>query len=295
MEGSTKQVESCEMEPWQDLSGKIVMVTGASAGIGWEVCINLAKSGCRIIAAARRTERLKALCDVINNVAMSEDEANQSEAPRNGGVRAVAVELDVSSNGPTIEASVRKAWDAFGHIDVLINNAGIRGPLQNVVDLSEEDWDRTFRTNVTGSWLVSKYFCFQMRGFDQGGSIVNISSIAGLNRIHPHGAVAYVSSKSALDTMTKVMAMELGRYNIRVNSIAPGLFKSEITENLFKKKWIKNFASKTVPLRDFGTTDPAMTSLLRYLIHDSSRYLTGNIFIADGGHTLAGVPLYSSL
>uniref|UniRef100_UPI001CB8D0DC 3-oxoacyl-[acyl-carrier-protein] reductase FabG-like n=1 Tax=Erigeron canadensis TaxID=72917 RepID=UPI001CB8D0DC len=290
MEGSTKQVESSyEMEPWQDLSGKIVMVTGASAGIGWEVSINLAKSGCRIVAAARRTERLKALCDLINNVAMSE--------ARIGGVlRAVAVELDVSSNGPTIEASVRKAWDAFGRIDVLINNAGIRGPLQNVLDLSEEDWDRTFRTNVTGSWLVSKYFCLQMRAFhDQGGSIINISSIAGLNRIHPHGAVAYVSSKSALDTMTKVMAMELGRYNIRVNSIAPGLFKSEITENLFKKKWIKNFASKTVPLRDFGTTDPAMTSLLRYLIHDSSRYLTGNIFIADGGHTLAGVPLYSSL
>uniref|UniRef100_UPI001CB9604A 3-oxoacyl-[acyl-carrier-protein] reductase FabG-like n=1 Tax=Erigeron canadensis TaxID=72917 RepID=UPI001CB9604A len=287
-------ISTKHLEPWRDLSGKVIMVTGASAGIGWEICINLAKSGCRIVAAARRTERLKDLCDVINNLDMSEGEANQSEA-RSGVVRAVAVELDVSSDGPTIEASVRKAWDAFGHIDVLINNAGIRGPVQSALDLSEEDWDRTFRTNVTGSWLVSKYVGQKMTSNIQGGSIINISSIAGLNRVHPLGAAGYASSKSALDTLTKVMAMELGRHKIRVNSIAPGIFKSEITEKLFQKKWIKTVASKTVPLGYLGPIDPALTSLVRYLIHDSASYLTGNVFIADGGHSLAGVPLYSSL
>ncbi|KAD3336250.1 hypothetical protein E3N88_31769 [Mikania micrantha] len=265
------------------------MVTGASSGIGRDFCIDLAKAGCRIIAAARRTDRLKSLCDQINN-------ANQIEARHDDGpVVAVALELDVSADGPAIEESVKKAWHVFGRIDVLINNAGIRGPYKSSLDLEEEDWDRTFRTNVRGSWLVSKYVCRQMLAFDQQGSIINISSISGLNRLLPHGAVAYASSKSALNTMTKVMAIELGKNKIRVNSICPGLFKSEITGEIMQMKWLKNVASRTVPLRHFGTTDPALTSLIRYLIHESSNCVTGNIYIVDSGHTLPGVPLYSSL
>ena len=101
-------------QPWQlDLKDTIVLITGASSGIGHEFCIDLAKSGCKIIAAARRTDRLKTLCDEINS--------------RNDDVRAVAGELDVSGDGATIEASVKKCWEAFGRIDALINNAGIRG------------------------------------------------------------------------------------------------------------------------------------------------------------------------
>ncbi|XP_076958233.1 uncharacterized protein LOC143633904 isoform X2 [Bidens hawaiensis] len=279
------------MEPSLDLSGKIVMVTGASSGLGWEFCINLAKSGCRIIASARRTNRLKVLCDKINNLYIHENEKEGS----NQHIVAVPLELDVSADGPVIEVSVRKAWDAFGRIDVLINNAGIRGPVQNPLDWSEKDWDKIFRTNVKGSWLVSKYVCLQMRAFNHAGSVINISSIAGLQRTHGPGSLAYATSKSALDTMTKVMAMELGKHKIRVNSICPSLFKSEITEELMQKKWLKNVASKAAPLREFGTTDPALTSLVRYLIHDSSYYVTGNIFVVDTGLTLSGVPIYSFL
>ena len=102
------------MEPWQDLSGKVVMVTGASSGIGLEFCINLAKAGCKIFAAARRVDRLKSLCDQINSKS-------------NGPQRAIAVELDVSADSTTIDSAVQIAWDAFGRIDVLINNAGVRG------------------------------------------------------------------------------------------------------------------------------------------------------------------------
>lgn len=100
-------------EAWSDLSNKVVMVTGASSGLGRECCIDLAKSGCRIVAAARRIDRLGSLCDEING--------------SGSGVRAVAVELDVSANSSVIEASVIKAWDAFGRIDALVNNAGVRG------------------------------------------------------------------------------------------------------------------------------------------------------------------------
>ncbi|KAI3788381.1 hypothetical protein L2E82_01145 [Cichorium intybus] len=292
MGDSSQQAGSCELEPWRDLRGTIVMVTGASSGIGWEFCIDLAKAGCRIIAAARRTDRLKALCDAINNLDISGTNRSQD---RDNNVLAVAVELDVSADGPTIKASVLKAWDAFGRIDALINNAGIRGPVRNPLNLSEEDWDRTFTTNLKGSWLVSKYVSLQMVAFNQAGSIINISSTAGLTRGHLPGALAYASSKSALNTMTKVMAMELGTHKIRVNSISPGIFKSEITEELLKKKWLENVVSKTVPLRELGVTDPGLTSLVKYLIHGTSDYVTGNVFIVDSGYTLPGLPIYSSL
>ncbi|KAJ0713827.1 putative L-xylulose reductase [Helianthus annuus] len=286
---SSQHVATSKHESWQDLKDKIVMVTGASSGIGWELCIDLAKSGCKIIAAARRIHRLKALCDEINSFGIADCHTNPS------GVLALAVQLDVSADGPAIEASVRKAWDAFGRIDALINNAGITGTRQSSLDTSQENWDHTFKTNVRGSWLVTKYVCVNMRDFGQGGSIINISSTAALNRTHHLGLVAYISSKAAVDTMTKVMAMELGKHKIRVNSIAPGLFESEITKELMQKKWIKNVAFKTMPMKEFGKIDPTMTTLVRFLIHESSGYITGNIFAADAGYSLPGVPLYSSL
>ncbi|KAH7557116.1 hypothetical protein ACOSP7_026535 [Xanthoceras sorbifolium] len=276
---------SDQLEPWRDLEGKVVMVTGASSGLGREFCLDLAKAGCRIVAAARRVERLKSLCDEINNLISGE--------ARSG--RAVAVELDVCADGATIERSVHLAWEAFGRIDALVNNAGVRGTVKNLLDLSEEEWDHVIKTNLTGSWLVSKYVCIRIRDANQGGSVINISSVAGLNRGQLPGAVAYASSKAGLNTMTKVMAVELGVHKIRVNSISPGLFRSEITESLMQKKWLNKVALKTVPLRSHGTSDPALTSLVRYLVHDSSEYVSGNIFIVDAGATLPGVPIFSSL
>lgn len=272
------------------LEGKVVLVTGASAGIGREFCLNLAKSGCRIIATARRIDRLCSLCDEINGLVSS-----SSSSLVSGGVRAVGIELDVCADGSTIDSSVQKAWDAFGRIDAVINNAGIRGNVKSPLDTTEEEWNSTFKTNLTGVWLVSKSVCIRMRDAKIGGSIINISSIAGLNRGHLPGSAAYSASKAAVNTLTKMMALELGMYKVRVNSISPGLFRSEITETLMEKEWLNKVAMRTVPLRTFGTTDPALTSLAQYLIDDSSEYVTGNIFIVDAGATLPGVPIFSSL
>ncbi|KAI7990430.1 3-oxoacyl-[acyl-carrier-protein] reductase FabG [Camellia lanceoleosa] len=276
-----------QLEPWRHLGDKVVMVTGASSGIGLDFCLDLAKAGCKIIAAARRIDRLESLCDKINR--LSSDSAGSSS------IRAVAVELDVSADGPAIESAVQKAWDAFGTIDALINNAGVRGSVKSVLNLSEDEWNSIIKTNMTGLWLVTKYVCLRMLAANKGGSVINISSIAGLSRGHLPGSLAYTASKAAVNTMTKMMAIELGENKIRVNAISPGLFKSEITEGLMQKNWLKNVALRTVPLREYGTVDPALTSLVRYLIHDSSEYISGNIFIVDAGATLPGVPIFSSL
>lgn len=91
------------------------------------------------------------------------------------------------------------------------------------------------------------------------------------------------------------MAMEVGAYNIKVNCICPGLFKSEITEKLLQADWLNVVAEKSVPLQTFGTTDPALTRLVRYLIHDSSKYISGNVYIVESGLTLTGVPIYPRL
>lgn len=113
MSSSSKVPVSNELVPWLDLDDKVVLVTGASSGLGWDFCINLAKANCKVIAAARRVDRLKSLCDQINQ---------NSTSPR-----AVAIALDVTADPATIEAAVGKAWGIFGRVDCLINNAGIRG------------------------------------------------------------------------------------------------------------------------------------------------------------------------
>ncbi|KAL0802848.1 hypothetical protein Bca101_058024 [Brassica carinata] len=267
-----------QLETWCELKDKVVFVTGASSGIGREICLDLAKAGCKIIAAARRVDRLESLCCEINTT----------------GVQAVALELDVSSDAATIQNAVKEGWEIFGKIDALINNAGIRGNVKSCLDLSENEWDDVLRTNLKGAWLVAKYVCVLMRDSKSGGgSVINISTIAGLHRSLAPGALAYACSKSGVDIMTRVMAIELGAYNIRVNSIAPGLLNSEITKDLMQKKWLKDVAEKILPLKVNQTVDPGLTSLVRYLLHDSSQYVSGNIYIVDSGTTLPGYPYFS--
>ncbi|KMZ68969.1 Ketoacyl-ACP Reductase [Zostera marina] len=262
---------------------KVVLVTGASTGIGREICLDLARTGCKIVAAARRLDKLNILCSEIN-------------AMENGvgDIRAFAVEIDLSANGNMIEASVGRAWDAFGRIDVLVNNAGIRGNVNSPTDISEEEWQYVLAVNITGTWLVSKFVCSRMMIANQKGSLINISSCSAMRGVLP-GGLHYVLSKTAVNAMCKSMALELGRHGIRVNAICPGLFRSEITDKLMNKPWLNNVIAKTYPLQSSGMVNPALTSLVQYLLDDSSDYVTGNMFIVDSGATLPGIPIFSSL
>ncbi|KAA0058400.1 3-oxoacyl-(acyl-carrier-protein) reductase FabG-like isoform X4 [Cucumis melo var. makuwa] len=174
------------------------MVTGASSRLGRELCLDLARAGCKIIAAAHRTNRLQSLCDEINELDFSVLSSALTPPPPPplssaltspmGAVesrRAVAVELDVCANGKSIEESVTKAWDYFEFIDTLVNNAGnVKSPLE----LSEKEWDDTMGTNLKGQWLVYAYS--QTNKANRGGSIINIYSISGLDRALQRGALA---------------------------------------------------------------------------------------------------------
>lgn len=273
-----------KLEPWSHLNGKVVLITGASSGSGRDFSIFLAKSGCKVIAAARRVDRLNSLCELINA-------QFSSNTPR-----AIALQLDVTDEPQAIQAAIQKAWSAFGHIDVLINNAGLRGSTSSAMKLTKEQWDHVLKVNLYGAWICSKYIALHMQAAKLGGSIINISSISGLNRVQSKGSVAYSSSKAGMHAMTTVMALDLGAHNIRVNTIAPSLFLSEITAELLNQKWLLGVVKKIVPLPYHkSTVETAFLPLIRYLIDDSSKYVTGNIFIVDGGSSIAGVPIYSSL
>lgn len=271
---------------------KVVLVTGASSGIGRDISLYLAKSGYKIVAAARRMDKLNSLCEEINGF---EYDKGQKDLKSEICVKAMAVELDVGAEEVMIEKAVKNAWNVFGKIDVLINNAGIRGGVHSPLDWSEDDWENNIRSNLTGLWLVSKHVCRRMRDSRIKGSVINISSVGGLDRGQSPGAIAYVASKTGVMSVTRVMALELGKYNIRVNAVAPGLFKSEITEALMNKNWINDVAERIVPLKSFGTTEPAVTSVVGYLIQEASEYVSGNVFIADAGLSLPGIPIFSSL
>eukprot|EP00249_Psilotum_nudum_P012860 c24012_g1_i1 orf=357-1202(+) len=273
-----------------DIQGKIVLVTGASAGLGREFCLKLAREGAHVVAAARRTELLQSLLGEIEAFSLAADDG---QLPKPG--KAAIVQMDVSKNEEEIDAAVDKAWRAFGKIDVLINNAGYRGPVASLLDWKEEEWDKVISTNLRGAWLVSKAVGKRMVMAKIGGSIVNISSIGGLDRGVLPGASAYQVSKAALNQLTKIMALELGKHNIRVNSIAAGLFRSEITGNLLNQEWMLKVAKKIVPVQRWGDVDPDLTALILVLASDSSVYITGCIFVVDGGQAIAGLPIWSSL
>ncbi|MCO5562390.1 hypothetical protein L7F22_016017 [Adiantum nelumboides] len=272
---------SASDEELPDLQKKVVLVTGASSGLGRDFCVALARRGCCIIAAARRTDRLHALLNDIT--------------PLQPPLQHVLLPLDVSASEVEIDAAVEKAWQAFGRIDVLINNAGFRGEVNMSLDVNSNEWSKVMATNLQGLWLLSKAVGKRMRTAKVAGSVVNVTSTASLERGLLVGNAAYAASKAAVNQLTKVMALELGKFNIRVNAVAVGLFKSEITEGLFSQPWIHEAAEKGVPLQRWGLVDPDITSLILLLASDLSSYISGNIFIVDGGYSIAGVPLRSSL
>ncbi|KAG6543695.1 hypothetical protein Mapa_014879 [Marchantia paleacea] len=273
-----------------DLNGKVSLVTGASSGIGRELALGLALHGCNVIACARRLPLLESLRSEVASLPWDQE----TGAPRPG--KLAILRLDVSAEESAIDAAVEEGWKMFdGGIDVLVNNAGIRGPVKDPLDLDEGLWDETFSTNAKGPWLMVKAVGRRMRATKKEGSIITITSTAGLERSVLPGGLAYGTSKASANQLSKLLALELGKYRIRSNAIAAGLFRSDITDKLFEKSWWPKVAEKIVPVGRWGLVNPDLTSLVILLASDASAYVTGNVFIVDGGQSLPAVPVWSSL
>ena len=243
-----------------DLSGKVALVTGASAGLGAHFAQCLGAAGASVVLAARRAERLASL---------------QAELEKKG-VKATAVDLDVQS-GPSITAALDKA----GPLDIVINNAGI-SIVKPALDMPEEDWDSVVDTNLRGAWLVAQGAAKRWVADKRPGVIVNIASILGLRTI---GQVApYNASKAGLIHLTRVLAMEWARHNIRVNAICPGYIETEMNGDFWKTPGGQRLIER-IPQRRIGQPGHLDGALL-LLASEAGTFMTGSVLTVDGGHTV---------
>ena len=244
------------------LENKVAVVTGASKGIGAAIAKKLATEGAAVI---------------INYASAKEDaERVVAEIVSNGG-RAKSVQGNVSKT-EDIDNLFTETVNHFGTVDILVNNAGVYewGPLESV---TEEGFHRQFNINVLGVLLASQtavgYFA------ENGGSIINIGS--GVSSKQPAGSVLYTATKSAVDSITRVLSKELGPKNIRVNSINPGIVDTEGSRagGFMGSDMEKTFVSMTPLLRVGVPEDIALVAA--FLSSDDSRWLTGEIILASGG------------
>lgn len=252
-----------------NLNNKVAVVTGASSGLGKRASLALANEGAQVILLARRVEKLEEIVEEITK--------------KNKKAEAIACDV---TNEENIKTVIEKIINKYGKIDILFNNAGVavRG---GVVELTQEDWDKSFNTNAKGIYLVSKYVVPHMIK-NKYGKIINTASINAMiaDKADTFIRHSYNASKAAVVGLTKGMAASYGKYNITVNAIAPGLFETEMTENtLFKSEEFLAMYSNMVPLSRPAHKEELNGTVL-YLASDASSYVTGQLIAVDGGLTI---------
>jgi NAD(P)-dependent dehydrogenase (short-subunit alcohol dehydrogenase family) len=245
----------------------VALVTGASSGIGEHFGEVLAAAGAKVALAARRADRLAEL-------------ARRIEAR---GGQCLPVACDVTKQESVREAIVT-AEAQLGPLSVLVNNAGVvvSKPL---FEHTEEDWDHVVDTNLKGAWLAAREFAHHLVELKRPGRIINISSILASRTI---GRVpAYCAAKAGLTHLTHVLAMELARYGILVNALAPGYVETDFNREYFQTEAGKRLISR-IPLRRLGQP-PDLDGALLFLASPASAYVTGAVIAVDGGHAVAAL------
>ncbi len=250
---------------YESLKDKIVLLTGASSGIGEVAAMRYAEEGAHLVLAARREKEGEAV----------------AEQARAKGVDAIFVKTDVA-NPEDCRNLVRAAVAHFGRIDVACNNAGIEGDIIPIVEQSDDNFERVIDINVKGTWYCMQAQLQQMVEQGHGGAVVNIGSVASL--IGFPGAAAYSASKHAMVGMTKVAAQEYAEAGVRVNLVCPALIETTMADRFTggKETDVEAYIMSLTPMRRRGTPEE-VAELILWLSDDVASYVTGASYPVDGG------------
>ena len=248
------------------MDGKVAIVTGGSKGIGASIARGLAEFGAQVVVSSRNQEAVDAIASELVN----------------DGFDAIGVACkvgDLEDMTRLYEATMAK----YGGVDIIVNNAAtnpVYGPVENV---SDDVFDKIINVNTKGPWQLAKLALDSMKSRG-GGSIINIASVEGLRP--SQGIGLYGVSKAALISISQVLAKEWGKYGIRVNAICPGLIKTKFSQALWSNEKILNQVEKHLPSGRMAEPDE-MAGLAVYLASPAASYVTGSVFVADGGHMIA--------
>jgi NAD(P)-dependent dehydrogenase (short-subunit alcohol dehydrogenase family) len=253
----------------KQLEGKVALITGASQGIGAATAGLLAQAGAVVVLASRSEEELA---------------HNVEEIKSNGG-DAMAVKTDVA-DAASVENLVKRTVEAYGRLDIAVNNAGIGGGNMTLVEVSEELFDRVIATNLKGVFLGMKYEIPAMLA-SGGGAIVNLSSTVGLVGLggSAGGIAPYIASKHGVVGLTKAAALEYARQHIRVNAVAPGTTLTPVNERWIADEQTRQRITSGIPVGRLA--DPhEIAEAIFWLCSDAASYVTGVTLPVDGGYVV---------
>ena len=247
-----------------DLNNKTAIVSGGSKGIGKAIAMKLAQAGANVVICSRKKENLDS--------AVNEAESN--------GLTLIPIECNTSNN-ESIQSVVDHTLEKFNGVDILVNNAAANPYYGPILNSEDSHWDKIFDVNVKGYFNFAKA-CSKTMIANNSGKIINVASIAAKTPLE--GLGVYNISKAAVVMLTKVLAKELGEYNINVNTLAPGLIKTDFSKALWENEDTHNKIVKSIPQGKMGSPDD-ISGMALYLASEASDFVTGSIFTVDGGIT----------
>jgi 3-oxoacyl-[acyl-carrier protein] reductase len=271
------------MQNFFDFTGKVVLVTGASSGIGRATAEFFGECGAKVAVSYLKNQAgaeaaVAAISANHARGAASGAESSQTVSETSGG-RAIAVQADVTKNAE-ITRMIAEVEEKLGAIDILVNNAGSLVERLKTAELSEERWDEVFALNVKSAFFAAQAVIPKM--LEKGaGCIVNVTSIAGRNGGAP-GSIHYSAAKGAMITMNKGLAKEFANQGIRVNGVSPGVIDTPFHETFSTPEAMANFANNIIPMGRVGTSRE-VAQAIAFLASDAASYLCGETIEINGG------------